>query len=49
MARKGYNLFTWRNMLQEVMVDQAGSVVNNSCNQTTTWPKWILIFFLVQC
>ena len=49
MARKGYNLSTWRNMLQEVMVDPAGSVVNNSCNQTTTSPKWIIIFFLVQC
>ena len=45
MARKGYNLFTLRNMLQEVMVDPAGSVVNNSCNQTTTSPKWIIIFF----
>ena len=45
MARKGYNRFTWRNMLQEVMVDPAGSVVNNSCNQTTTSPKWIIIFF----
>ena len=49
MAQKGYNLFTWRNMLQEVMVDPAGSVVNNSCNQTTTSPEWIIIFFLVQC
>ena len=49
MARKGYNLFTWHNMLQEVMVDPAGPAVDNSGNQTNTSPKWIITFFLVQC
>ena len=48
MAGKGYNLFTWRNMLQEVMIDPEGPIVNNSCNQTTTSTKWIIIFFRVQ-
>ena len=45
MARKSYNILGGVTFFKEVMVDPAGPVVNNSCNQTTTSPKWIIIFF----
>ena len=45
MARKSYNILGGVTFFKEVMVDPAGPVVNNSCNQTTTAPKWIIIFF----
>ena len=45
MARKSYNILRGVTFFKEVMIDLASRVLNNSCNQTTTSPKWIIIFF----